>query len=240
VRWIFRISYAISSKFHSPRSIWNRELETEVYFWDHWLASKAVSAPGDYARRLDPNCPIAPPVSKYVTSADCKILDVGAGPLTILGKVHNGFRPSIIAVDALADRYEELLAKHGIVPIVKTEALEAERLTERFPAESFDISYAENCLDHCYDPVRAIEQMFTVVKKGGVVILVHSPDVGAKAGYEGLHQWNFRNWHSEFLISSPAYATINISQRYSQRASVVLSTREDGYLIVEMLKGSAR
>jgi SAM-dependent methyltransferase len=139
-------------------------------------------------------------------------------------------------VDALADKYQDLLAKHGIVPLVRTEALAAERLTDRFPYKSFDISYAENSLDHSYDPGRAIEEMFAITKKGGVVILSHPPSEGADCGYQGLHQWNFKNCNGEFVISSPACRTVNISRRYSQLASIVLSARHNGHLVVEILK----
>lgn len=237
LKWLLVAFHGIYAHLRSAKQIWCSALPTELYFWDYWLTSHGAAAPEDYKRRLDPDCPIDEFVSRFIHSDHCDILDVGAGPLTILGKIHQGHRLNIVAVDVLADEYNELLARHGITPIVKTQRLEGEKLTARFQPFSFDITYAENCLDHCYDPALAIDQMFTVTRSGGAVILIHCPNEGQDGGYLGLHQWNFLNKNGEFVIESPARPAVNISARYAKSADLVVTTRqEDGFLVVTMFK----
>ena len=60
-----------------------------------------------------------------------------------------------------------------------------------FPSQFFDCAYALNALDHCHDPVLALERMLDVVRVGGVVTLVHLEYVGRLENYAGLHQWDF-------------------------------------------------
>jgi SAM-dependent methyltransferase len=94
-------------------------------------------------------------------------------------------------IDALADQYDAILDKYHIMPSVRTEKLEAEKIAQRFPANTFDLCFARNCLDHAYDPEDAILQMITVTKPGCYVLLEHFRNEAEENGYEGLHQWNF-------------------------------------------------
>jgi SAM-dependent methyltransferase len=236
-RWVLVGINLISSRFHTTKDIWHHRIPSELTFWDYWLTSHGATAPADYLRRIDPMCEISEPAASFIKSAHCKILDVGAGPLTILGKMYKGQRLDITAVDVLGDEYALLLEKHGITPSVKTHSLESEKLAERFAHNSFDISYAENTLDHSYDPVLAIEQMLNVTKCGGAVILVHSPNEGSDSCYLGLHQWNFKIADGDFVISSPGRPTVNISKRLRDRANIRVGTRPaDGSIVVTMVK----
>ncbi len=56
-----------------------------------------------------------------------RILDVGAGPLTVLGKRLTGVQIDITAVDPLAGDYGTLLQRHGIAPPIRTQWCEGER-----------------------------------------------------------------------------------------------------------------
>lgn len=237
LRWAFVGSHLISARFRTTEQIWSRRLSSELAFWDYWLTSHGATAPEDYLRRIDPVSEIAEPVSNFIDSENCKILDVGAGPLTILGKMYKGERLDITAVDALGDEYAQLLTKHGIDPAIKTQTCKSEKLTEHFAHDTFDISYAENSLDHSYDPVLAIEEMLAVTRIGGTIILVHSPDVGSYSYYRGLHQWNFKNVNRDFVIASPSRPTVNMSNRLRDRADIEVGRRpSDGYIVVTMVK----
>ena len=237
LHWAFVGLHLISARFRTTKRIWSRGLSSELAFWDYWLTSHGSSSPEDYLRRIDPMCEISKPVSNFIQSGSCKILDVGAGPLTILGKMYKGKRLDITAVDALGDEYAHLLAKHGISPAIKTQTLESEKLTERFAHNTFDISYSENSLDHSYDPVLAIEKMLDVTKSGGVVVLIHVPNVASESHYLGLHQWNFKNVDGDFVISSPCRPTVNISNRLRDRADIEVGRRpSDGCIVVTMVK----
>jgi SAM-dependent methyltransferase len=226
-----------SLHFRSVKDIWDAGMGGSILFWDSWLATKGNRWPEDYKKRVDPNSEVSEPVAEFVKSSDCKILDVGAGPLTLIGKKWKGRTLDITAVDALGDEYQKLLKKHGVVPLVPTQQLDAEKLTDRFAADTFDITNAQNCLDHSYDPVLSIEQMLMVTKPGGVVTLVHSHNEGAVELYRGLHQWNFRKEGDRFLIASPGLSTVDMTERLKNRVEMNLYIRpSDDWLVVTMKK----
>ena len=117
---------------------------------------------------------------------------------------------------------------------MRTIYADAERLTERFPAGSFDIVYAQNSLDHAARPQKAIEQMLRVAKRGGYVLLSHAVDEGVNEGYAGLHRWNFSERNGDFVIWHPR-ESINITALHRD-ACETKTTVADGFVFVEMRK----
>jgi SAM-dependent methyltransferase len=126
------------------------------------------------------------------------------------GGVHAGARVGtqwpgrdvqITATDPLAEHYNTLLKRLGIIPRVPVTFAHGEKLLEKFPANHFDLAYASNSLDHSYDPLKAIEQMLAVTKPGGWVYLWHFPNAGKHECYNGLHQWNFDIVKGDFIVS---------------------------------------
>lgn len=120
-----------------------------------------------------------------------RILEVGSGPLTTFGTSHPDKTLEIVATDLLAETYARLLAHLKIEPPIRTVQADAERLTEVFAENSFDYVSANNCIDHCERPDRAIEQMMKVVRPGGWVALRHGENEGRRTWYLGMHGWNF-------------------------------------------------
>ncbi len=171
--------------------LWTKNLPKEETFWtqvisgensrDRDFSSIELQVGGHF--RLTSR-------SMSTSRAWTRILDVGAGPVTDIGK--KGMPPNIeiVAIDPLADFYNQKLDEHGVCPWLRTRQGEAERLQE-YGLGLFDIIYCPNALDYGYDPMTAIEAMLGVVKKTGVVFLLGSVNEGEKHGYSGLHQWNF-------------------------------------------------
>jgi len=122
--------------------------------------------------------------------ANISILDVGAGPLTVVGKRCPDRDLSITAVDPLADEYDRILHAAGVEPLVRTRKAFAEKLEELFARDSFDVVHMRNALDHSQDPAEGLRQMYRVVKPGCAVVLVHFINEGKRQGYHGLHAWN--------------------------------------------------
>src|SRR5215207_4332529 len=185
-------------------ALWEAGKISEVEWWREWLAAKGQTwRPGEYASALDPQQPLQDYVIECLDAppgAAVSILDVGAGPLTKLGKRWEGRTVRITAVDPLAAEYRRLLDEFGITPLVQTQPGEVERLADFFPANHFDLVYMQNALDHSYDPLLGIRQMLEVVKPGGYVLLHHFLDEAENASYDGLHQWNFRAEDDHFML----------------------------------------
>ena len=190
----------------SMRGIWEERLSTEIDFWKDWMATKGGPRwSGEFLYRMDPESEIEPGLASLINSPDDKIIDVGAGPLTLVGKLWKGHRMGVTAVDPLAHEYDKLMDGFGIVPPLRTVKADAVNLSKVFPENSFDIAFARNCLDHSYDAPEAVRQMVRVVKPGGTVFLRHGVKEGEGSGYTGLHQWNFHTDGNDFFISSPGF-----------------------------------
>jgi SAM-dependent methyltransferase len=191
-----RISGLRTSRL-STRERWAGAIAGEATFWDDWLATKAFGDVNQYERRLDPAAQLDEVLIadrfRHFPERTISILDVGAGPLTTVGKTYPGKDLRIVAVDPLAGEYDAILARAGVTPPVRTTLCHGERLLEKFDPSSFDIAYAANALDHSYDPVVVIQNMVVVVKPGGFVLLTHKRNEAERKGYLGLHQWNFEN-----------------------------------------------
>lgn len=212
-----------ASSSSSSKSLWTAALPSEVEFWDSWFRTKGREWPEDYKGRLNPDLPLQDFVENYLPPPDGKtpaeILDVGAGPLTLIGKRSEKFKFRITPVDPLADFYIRIMEKHGVVPPVPTSWCHGELLSERFGPESFDLVWAQNSLDHSYEPVRIIEQALTVARVGGYVVLAHNRNEAVAENYEGLHQWNFDIDGTDFVIWNQQ-ARVNVTKLLSHRADI--------------------
>jgi len=179
-------------------------LNFETDFWDDYFRTRGGRWPEDYRRRLDPSTPLDPmhrPFIDRLKPTDVRILDVGAGPLTILGKTHPTKRLAITAVDPLAPRYDTLLAKYGVTPPVRTVGGSGEALVAQFGEDAFDFVYAQNCIDHAENPVEAMRQMVLVARPGCEAVLYHAPNEAETQEYTGLHQWNFTLEDGRFVVT---------------------------------------
>lgn len=175
------------------RSRWTEGLGAEIQFWGDWIESRGLEWQAEFRDRLDPHRPLQPHLRGLIDvppGSTIRILDVGSGPLTNLGKKWDDRRIEIVAADPLADEYNRSMEAAGIVPLVRPVRVEAERLTEVFAEGAFDLSHALNCLDHCHDPVEAIRQMLLVTRPGAWVQLDHAVNEAVRQSYTGLHQWN--------------------------------------------------
>jgi SAM-dependent methyltransferase len=179
---------------------------------------------GDEFRfRMDPNSPLQSLIKDVVDAppgATVRLLDVGAGPLTCLGKVWADRTVEVTPVDPLADHYKRILGECGLTPPVFTQKADAERLTEAVPQQYFDLACSRNALDHSYDPFEAIREMLKAIKPDGSVLIQHYVNEGISGGYIGLHQWNFCLHRGDFVIWNKS-GHMNVTRSLANTAEVV-------------------
>lgn len=184
---------------------WKSGLDEENDFWEKALSDPAKNWDiNEFKERTNPDFELQPELRALIPASEgetVRILDVGAGPLTRIGKKWPGHRLEIIATDPLAEKYNALVTRLNVPLLVPVTVAHAEKLTETFPKDHFDLAYASNCLDHSYDPILAIRQMVEVVKPGCSAYLWHFTNVGKAELYAGLHQWNFDVVKGEFTVS---------------------------------------
>ena len=129
---------------------------------------------------------------------------------------------------AMKGEYDKILDKYQIRPLIRTQKLAAETLRERFPANTFDLVFALNCIDHAYDPEQAILHMIEVVKSGRYVLLEHRPNEAVTENYSGLHQWNFSmSADGDFLISS-RFSAVNMTRKHAALCAITCEIVNEG------------
>ena len=167
----------------------------EILYWRRWLAKRGGKLSGLYRSQLDPRAPLSDFHRRFIDrlpQPKVKILDVGAGPMTGLGKVHPSKEIEITATDVLAGEYARELSARGLTPPVPTIYADAENLTEIFAENFFDYVTANNSIDHCRNPLKALLEMIRVVKAGSFVSVRHRENEASRTNYLGLHEWNFK------------------------------------------------
>lgn len=206
---------------HSGEAAWQAGIQHELQFWDEYLRAKGGKWAEEYERRMNSKTPLQPrPAALLSEGRRAKVLDVGAGPLTYLGKVHNGEKIDLIAVDPLALEYDKLIEKHHVSPPVRTQKAAAEELTKKFELESFDLVFARNCIDHAYSPEVAVLEMIALVKSGCYVLMEHRQNEAEHEQYMGLHQWNFSMTATgDFIIASKT-DRVNMTEKYKDLATI--------------------
>lgn len=212
-------------------------LLTEELFWRYWILTKGRGSAIGLDELLDPQRPFNPAYVDYLLEQKretYRVLDVGSGPLTHLGSAHPTLRIQVVASDFLAGRYNRILASHGITPPNKTVLADAENLCDVFPRSSFDFVVANNSLDHCTNPLRAIEQIVEVLAPGSFAILRHRENEAVRARYQGLHQWNFSTDEGQPTLWNPR-ERIQLSDHFRGQADLrVLPEKE--HIVIELHK----
>lgn len=200
------ISDALGDAAMDAYAQWVQALPEEVAYWRGYIRSRGGAYPDDFAYRLRQDTLVQdrdPVLAETLTALgpkDLRLLDVGAGPLTNLGKQVPGKRLTIYPCDPLADAYGWLLQEAGVQPPVGTLFADVENLSMYFPRDSFHAVHCANALDHTYDPLGGILEMLKVLHPWGVIHLGHFENEAEHEGYGGLHQWNLTERDGDFVL----------------------------------------
>jgi SAM-dependent methyltransferase len=117
-----------------------------------------------------------------------RLLEVGSGPVSILAAGADDHSVEIVAIDPLARIYGGLLGLYDVQYPIRPLPGRGESLATRFPADSFEIVYSSNALDHARSPLRCLEQMCRVLRPRGVMVLEGFVREGSHGHWIGLHQ----------------------------------------------------
>lgn len=222
----------------SKRKAWVRGATWELDFWGAFLEGRDGDSRADFLERMDPDLPLQEILAQLIVVPDgetVRILDVGAGPFTFIGRKSPRWPLEIVAIDPLADGYDMLLAEHNVRPPVRTRSIAAEDLLSAFSPDSFDLVCARNSLDHALDPARAIRQMMVLVKPGGSISLQHLTYEAERNLYTGMHQWNLYLENGDFMLAGASGIT-NITQMLGDRAVVKNTLFEDKWLVTAITR----
>jgi SAM-dependent methyltransferase len=205
--------------------IWKTALPSEIKFWEDYLVSrgKSCNVEQEFAFRTSPDSELQPWLREWIeppAGSTLRILDVGAGPLTWVGKKCDQYTIQIDAIDPLADVYNQIIDRNGITPPVRTKKGDGEDIVAQFGREVFDMTFARNCLDHAYDAIKAVTGMVEVTRPGGVLCLWHNQDEAERLSYQGLHQWNFR-LEKDTLLVWKGEKRLNVNQTFSKQLKVL-------------------
>lgn len=186
------------------------DLDDEVGYWNGWFEENVKNDEERIARLLDTNLQVAEPIRSVLAldagtaeSEPFQVLDVGCGPLTVLGKKLNDRPLEIFGVDPLASIYAEILKRHDITAPITSVDGNGEHLSQLVEAQKYDLVYSRNALDHSFDPGLAIRQMVRACRPDHYVVFNVYRNEAVTAAYTGLHQWNFDIFNDQVVLWNP-------------------------------------
>lgn len=222
---------------------WMSGVYSEVEFWRVWIRSRGALWPAEFGRRQRPTEEIDELAARLLperSAAQIRVLDVGSGPLSVLGTHRHGERLDIHGADPLAGVYETMCRRQGIEPPVPVELAFAEDLSVFYPRHHFDLVVCQNALDHAFDPWRGLRQMLEVTVPGGHVLLRHGRNEAEHESYSGLHQWNLDSSDDgRFAIWNPQQR-IDVSDKLAGIAEVRVEPSDPGHIVVVLRKTTDR
>jgi|GEM_PF-4500190 len=156
----------------------------ELYFWKSFVQTPRF-IDGWVGRVKTPE--LNNKVAKFIkanTKPTSRVLDVGSGAVSIL----NGLLPesAVVAVDPLGSLYSLIFdyVKYGLIPPISVPVEDLDL------GVKFDVVHMSNSLDHCQDPLRAIEHLRNHVAPGGFLIIQGFENEATHEKFNGFHQWD--------------------------------------------------
>jgi SAM-dependent methyltransferase len=187
--------------------------DDEVEYWRGVLGALKRGTASEQLKKqhqslLDPETELERSIAEELPSGaegqPWNVLDVGCGPLTVLGKRVGGRRLKITGVDPLADQYKAMLGEIGVKPPFESRKGFGEEVNRYFPHQHFDLVYSRNALDHSQQPHIAIKSMIQVAKPGAAIWVNVNRNEAINASYNGLHSWNFDTLFDTVVLWNPS------------------------------------
>lgn len=172
----------------TPIQDWRSGVAGELEFWRLFRSFHPVL----FARGMDPDAPLDLDVDCAVLKDGARILDLGCGMVSSMGRrSRSGRTVEIHYADALAPEFYAIAKLQGFVLPYRIEEAHAESLEAVYSPGLFDVIYCRNALDHCYNPVEALRLLPRFLADNGTLVLKHYRNCADLNDWSGLHKWNF-------------------------------------------------
>lgn len=199
----------------------HREADEFLYWRNEFQNYKQGSNPW-YDSLLSKDSEVSAVISTAIQDSPCKnqnnikVLDVGCGPLSVVGKKGSGYTVDVIGVDPMADMYKQILSECGVEQPFESLRGFGETLDEMFEVETFDFVHSRNALDHCQDAPKVLKNMINLLKDDCKLHFTVYQNEGEKSGYSGFHTWNFDEFNKRICVWTPeeAHFLDNILEGY--------------------------
>jgi SAM-dependent methyltransferase len=147
--------------------------------------------------------------------------------ISTMGKVsRTGIVPRILYLDPLKPEFERIAREQVfMLPVFPISPVCIEDLTLT-PAD-FTVIYSRNAIDHCFDPAKAIQNMASILKTGGSLVLKHYYRCADRNNHESLHQWNFFDEHGEMWLEGYG-TTVSVLSLVSPCEQVAVDRYNEG------------
>lgn len=188
---------------YQEKAKWDSGVDKEISFWSNWIDTKGREfSHEEFLFRTSNDTQLQDNFKEMIgfEKKNIDILDIGSGPLTVLGKNWDNKTINITAIDPLADNYLELRQRYNLTSSVKINKGFVESLEEIFAPDSFDFIHARNSLDHCWDPKKGIQNIYNLLKPKSKAYISVFINEGEHEKYDGLHQWNFHESEKKIEI----------------------------------------
>lgn len=204
-------------------------LEKEIAFWERIVdgTHRFPERSERFRQRIAGKLSFPRYLLKYLAADRTnRILDVGSGPASLFGPPTPPLKAEVVAIDPLADPYNEMLRRHGLTPFYPVVAGSAETLSEHVEAASFDIVFCKNALDHVTDPRQSLIEMEKVCRPGGAIVLLGRVNEGVHQNYHQLHKWNILPCEDDLIVWNPenAFSVRKLLGRASRMTAKVNKT----------------
>jgi len=211
----------IGNSFLGIRIKWNIAL----FFVGLEFHEQNLKTKKKFSHYLDPRMPLQKELQELIPQCEKKetirILDLGAGPISKVGKICKGRKIELIPLDPLADKYCKLLKDNDIQPPVYPIVGYGDKLSKMFSKNTFDLIHMRNSLDHTKNPMVIIFEMLKVLKLNHYIYLNHYINEGENTNYYGLHLWNFLIKNKDFVIQNKnKKISYNVTQKLKKIAIV--------------------
>ena len=238
-RWDIDFKYYVAD--------WVNNLDSEVEFWKG-VCSNQDSRDGYLSKLTNKEFSgIDVSVESLETNLEAGsiVVDLGCGLVSMYGTNEKNGGINIIPMDPLAAFYNVLNSIHSPIEMDSSKNCKFglfEFVDSFLPEDYADVILINNALDHCIDSFRSIVKCVVVLKKGGVLRLVHRRAEAVFEGWIGLHKWNVDYNSKDELILWNKTNKINVSQELEKIAEVKLShspeetEAENSYITVEITK----